>query len=238
MSVDKLTASLRAALSNLPTSTLLATQALLAEIREMVGPMLQGSADYEAHQVVPALTDAIEALGRVHALIAEAERLVNAYIARVGSADVQTSVLVRPVVAPPPAAPVRVDDLRRDLPPRVPTPNPAGKKTHGRWVDAQGRVQTTISGHDETAKAAWELLQRAGASPNRKLAVIDHVEVKVATTMIQTGQRHVDLAVNNKPCLGMFGCDSLLPVLLPEGYTVTVYGPDGYEQTFVGGQEW
>jgi hypothetical protein len=68
--------------------------------------------------------------------------------------------------------------------------------------------------------------------------VTTHVEVKVAATMIKAGQRHVALLVNNPPCIGVYGCDSVLPVLLPEGYTMTVYGPDGYEQTFVGGEEW
>lgn len=56
--------------------------------------------------------------------------------------------------------------------------------------------------------------------------------------MIQNGQRHAELVLNNRPCLGPLGCDSLLPVLLPEGYSVTVYGPDDYKTTFEGGEQW
>jgi Double-stranded DNA deaminase toxin A len=65
-----------------------------------------------------------------------------------------------------------------------------------------------------------------------------HVEVKVAVRMIQQKQRHSNIAINNLPHIGPLGYDSLLPILLPEDYSVTVYGPDGYSQTFTGGKTW
>jgi hypothetical protein len=73
---------------------------------------------------------------------------------------------------------------------------------------------------------------------NRKPVITTHVEAKVAAEMIRSGQRHTELVLNNRPCVGPLGCDSLLPVLLPEGYSVTVYGPDGYEEAFEGGEQW
>ncbi|MFC6093927.1 DddA-like double-stranded DNA deaminase toxin [Saccharothrix lopnurensis] len=38
------------------------------------------------------------------------------------------------------------------------------------------------------------------------------------------------------PGEGPFGCDSLLPAVLPDGYTLTVHGPDGYYKKFTGGK--
>jgi hypothetical protein len=73
---------------------------------------------------------------------------------------------------------------------------------------------------------------------NRKPVITTHVEAKVAAQMIQSGQQHTELVLNNQPCVGPLGCDSLLHVLLPKGYSVTVYGPDGYEETFEGGEQW
>nr|WP_245589831.1 DddA-like double-stranded DNA deaminase toxin [Amycolatopsis balhimycina] len=33
----------------------------------------------------------------------------------------------------------------------------------------------------------------------------------------------------------MFGCDTLLPVILPKGYSLTVHAPN-YRKTFTGGK--
>ncbi|HVK24412.1 MAG TPA: hypothetical protein VM677_23900 [Actinokineospora sp.] len=168
MSVDEVTATLKAALRNLPASKLGATQAVLGEVRDMMSLMLQRSADSEAHQIVEGLTHAIKALGRAQDLIAQLDQLLNAYIGQVGNPGTTPTVVARPGGPKPqrPAALIRIDDLRRGLPPPVPTPNSAGKKTHGRWIDSQGQVRAMVSGEDETAEAAWKLLQQAGVSSN------------------------------------------------------------------------
>lgn len=44
----------------------------------------------------------------------------------------------------------------------------------------------------------------------------------------------MDILINNVPCEGPYGCDSLVPVILPAGYALTVYGPN-YKKTFRGG---
>ncbi|MGW6932880.1 DddA-like double-stranded DNA deaminase toxin [Lentzea sp. NPDC054927] len=47
--------------------------------------------------------------------------------------------------------------------------------------------------------------------------------------------RHASVVINYVPCRMKWGCDNLLPVLLPEGFTLTVYGPN-YRKTFTGGK--
>lgn len=47
--------------------------------------------------------------------------------------------------------------------------------------------------------------------------------------------QHASVVINYVPCRLKWGCDNLLPVILPEGYTLTVYGPN-YRKTFTGGK--
>ncbi|MEU4806356.1 DddA-like double-stranded DNA deaminase toxin [Actinosynnema sp. NPDC023587] len=48
--------------------------------------------------------------------------------------------------------------------------------------------------------------------------------------------REVTLVLNHRPCRGAMGCDTLLPILLREGYSLTVHGPN-YRKRFTGGAE-
>lgn len=73
----------------------------------------------------------------------------------------------------------------------------------------------------------------------RPLSVARHVEVKVAAELRrrheQTGTpQHATIVQNNVPCPGAFGCPRVLPVMLPDGCSLTVYGPN-YRCTFTGG---
>ncbi|WP_156758044.1 DddA-like double-stranded DNA deaminase toxin [Actinokineospora pegani] len=67
-----------------------------------------------------------------------------------------------------------------------------------------------------------ELLAKAGLNPR-------------GTVVTQT--REAVLVINNRACEGFMGCRALLPVILPVGYTLTVYGP-GYHEVFKGGKKW
>jgi hypothetical protein len=60
------------------------------------------------------------------------------------------------------------------------------------------------------------------------------IEMKVAMQMRDRGIRHLDLVLNNVPCRGKLGCDGMLPILLPEGSSVTVHAP-GFRKTYTGG---
>jgi hypothetical protein len=93
----------------------------------------------------------------------------------------------------------RLEALRSELLPPEPKPNPENKKTRGRWVDAQGNVEKAVSGEDQQSAVAWQKPQQAGVPASRKPVITTHVEVevKVANEMIQSGQRHADLVLNN-----------------------------------------
>ncbi|MFE0020494.1 DddA-like double-stranded DNA deaminase toxin [Amycolatopsis sp. NPDC059021] len=127
-----------------------------------------------------------------------------------------------------PDEPERVTAARAALPPPV----ERGQKTHGRWF-ANGSTEPDreiVSGkHDanpddpddvsyETAQAH---LTRLGFN---RLAIASHVETRLAVRMARTELREVTVTINHVPCPGPFGCDTVLPAVLPPGKTLTVYG--------------
>lgn len=61
--------------------------------------------------------------------------------------------------------------------------------------------------------------------------------MKAAVRARRDGATHTEVVLNNVPCRGIYGCDQLLPILLPSGYSLTVHGPN-YRKTFTGGQKW
>ncbi len=70
---------------------------------------------------------------------------------------------------------------------------------------------------------------------HRRLTRASDVEMKLAAYMRNHGVRSATLLINNTPCPGPLGCDELVPVLLPEGYTLTVHGANGFAKTYRGG---
>lgn len=120
------------------------------------------------------------------------------------------------------------------LPPPVPRPNTSGQKTHGRWFDEHGQAQAITSGQDDDSAKVWETLQQLDIPVAGPPTAVSDVEQKLAVRMVQDGRRHVDVVINNLPCVGRFGCDALVPVILPAGYSLTVHGPN-YRKTYTGG---
>jgi hypothetical protein len=50
--------------------------------------------------------------------------------------------------------------------------------------------------------------------------------------------RNITVVINHRPCKGRLGCEGLVPVVLPEGYSLTVHAPN-YRKRFTGGaQPW
>lgn len=133
--------------------------------------------------------------------------------------------------------PDQVTALRRQLPePIKPAERGTGRKTHGRWIDADGTVREMVSGEDEFSSKANRYLTILGI---RKTPwTVNHVELKLAARLREqhdlTGRpQHTTLVLNNVPCPGRLGCASLLPRLLPAGCSLTVHGPN-YQRTFIG----
>jgi hypothetical protein len=59
--------------------------------------------------------------------------------------------------------------------------------------------------------------------PGRAARAAD-VEMKLAAYMAEHGVQHITVIINHSPCKGPFGCDTLVPILLPPGCTLTVHG--------------
>ncbi|WET83261.1 SCP1.201-like deaminase [Amycolatopsis sp. QT-25] len=129
-----------------------------------------------------------------------------------------------------------VERLRRQLPDPI-EPDDRGRKTHGRWVGPDGTVRETISGRDEDASLAMKQLQEKGI-PRKPLRTSD-VEMKLAARMAHEGITEATVVINNVPCEGLLSCDTLVPILLPDGSALTVHGvePDGtpYVKRYEGG---
>ncbi|AVT32940.1 hypothetical protein C6361_29650 [Plantactinospora sp. BC1] len=64
--------------------------------------------------------------------------------------------------------------------------------------------------------------------------VKSHVEGHAAALMRQNGIPNAELYINRVPCGSGNGCAAMLPHMLPEGATLRVYGPNGYDRTFTG----
>lgn len=137
----------------------------------------------------------------------------------------------------PPAIPAeRLDVLRDELPPPIKSTD-SGRKTHGRWIGPDGVAQAITSGVDDDSRAADERLRQLGI-PMRPTKASD-VEMKVAARMVRDGIGHATVLINNTPCRGRLSCDTLVPIMLPDGATLTVHGvnEDGtlFRKRYTGG---
>lgn len=129
----------------------------------------------------------------------------------------------------------RVEALRGRLPP--PVRQGTGQRTHGRWFANDGDdVAEIVSGQDAASARAWELLQATDFPEPGAPVTVTHVETKVAVTMREKGIAHATVVLNNRPCRDRYGCDTVVPVLLPEGSTLTVHAPN-YRKTYTGGMQ-
>jgi hypothetical protein len=125
------------------------------------------------------------------------------------------------------------------------------KVTAGLLFDADGEPHTFASAKDADADKALKVGRDAGVFPSSgRPYVVDHVEMKVAAAMRDSGEKAGVLVINNSegPCkrseegeVEPASCLAYLPKLLPAGATLTVWWPDPgggapHRQTFVGGQ--
>ncbi|MEU4802538.1 DddA-like double-stranded DNA deaminase toxin [Actinosynnema sp. NPDC023587] len=133
------------------------------------------------------------------------------------------------------AGAARADRLRRRLPP--PVQPGAGTKSHGWWFVDESPAEELVGGEGPDAQTAFEALRREGYPRPGMPFVSMHVEMKPAVRMIKNDIRHATLVIDNVPCGLILGCEKLLGVVLPTGFSLTVHGTDGYRRTFTGGQE-
>jgi hypothetical protein len=244
--VTELTAAVQTALGKLSTAALKQAAGFLSEAEQSLGQT--GSTQPEVQLALDSFKSAAQDVDRVQKLVGRASTMLTAYLERIGataSPDNTTSTTTPPSQPSATAAPAatapdgqrltreQAEALQADLPPPVTTMT--GQKTHGRWVDEHGQAHEIVSGKDEDAAEAARLLREKGIPQRGDVTTTADVEQKLAARMVREGRQHMDVVLNNRPCRGVFGCDTLLPVILPEGYSLTVHAPN-YKKTFSGGK--
>ncbi len=244
--VQELAAAVRAALGKLSTAKLTEAAGLLGEAVQALTQT--GSQQQEIQNAISGLGAAERGIGDVTHVVGRVNGTLTGYLERIGATtppeetDSPTSVPTQPTAtaAPATAAPdgqrltrEQAEAVQAELPPPVTTMT--GQKTHGRWVDENGQAHEIVSGRDEDAEEAAKLLREKGIPQRGDITTTADVEQKIAARMVREGRKHVDVVLNNRPCRGVFGCDTLLPVILPKGYSLTVHAPN-YRKTFTGGK--
>ncbi|MDQ3402933.1 MAG: Imm1 family immunity protein [Actinomycetota bacterium] len=101
-----------------------------------------------------------------------------------------------------------------------------------------GGPAAAVANHSESSRLLGmpgerQIRRVLGIPPNRQPTAVSHVEMKAVSRMIKARKKHIDIAINNVPRASVFGCDTLLSIMLPEKYSMTVYGPN-YRKTFKG----
>ncbi|MCP2252376.1 SCP1.201-like deaminase [Prauserella aidingensis] len=233
-------ASARAALAHASHSTV--------EVRDMYAYCLGGAHDPDAAQAPGAAAEAAEQADQQHGRLAHIEQTMRGYLDQLGA-----------TVAPPAArgsaapTPARQDDApratttpgdrvareRAELPPRVGTNDRVQQKPHGRWwTSSSDEVGAMVSGRDDTSQRVQDRLDELGI-PRRPVARASDVEMKLAAHMADRGITDATVVINHRPCVGLLGCDTLVPILLPSGSKLTVHGveSDGtpFAKTYEGG---
>jgi hypothetical protein len=141
----------------------------------------------------------------------------------------------KPFLRPPRTMKPGAAPYRPEIAERVPPLGTKGKKVTG-VLDLGGkRVTKPIdSGYGGPAQQLPK--PRRGMDGN----LVSHVEANAVATMRQNGVKEATLYINKKPCsydLGggrQGGCLNNLGRMLLPGEKLTVYGPNGYSQVFVG----
>ncbi|WP_439660120.1 DddA-like double-stranded DNA deaminase toxin [Lentzea sp. HUAS TT2] len=210
-----------------------------AELAEQARDLLSiagfGTLQADVDQACALFTRVIEGIsepeGQVSTLATVADE-IRSYLRSQGIGQ-EPGGAVQSSQPPAPRSPERVEALRDQLPP--PVQPGTGQRTHGRWFADNGdEVAAIVSGQDDASAQAWEMLRETDFPEPGAPVTVTHVETKVAVMMRQKGIQHATVVLNNRPCRDRYGCDTVVPVLLPEGSTLTVHAPN-YRKTYTGG---
>lgn len=231
---------------------LAAAEAELSEARDMWGELLQGSTDPEAHELPAVAHECIARIGELHGQLQRSEEALRVYLDNIGAGSTgassstgatpsQTRRSIGPSATPSPKLSTSdvVERERAALPPLLKPGE--GRKTHGRWwIGDGGEATSIVSGRDELSKRVDDLLRERGL--RQRITRANDAELKLAAHMVDRGIAEASVVINNRPCTGRLSCDSLLPVLLPPGSTLTVYGTEqdgsSFVKTYHGGSKW
>jgi hypothetical protein len=105
-------------------------------------------------------------------------------------------------------------------------PEYAGGKTNGIIVSGDNWMDL-VSGYDGPSA------EMPKGTPGMNGNIKSHVEAHGAATMRTMGWSDATLYINNVPCAGGNGCGMMLSRMIPEGGSLRVIGPGGYNELFV-----
>jgi hypothetical protein len=248
-------ASIRSALDRLAQArqALVRAGTLLDEADQTLAHALAGSRAPEGEQALAFLVVARADINDAHRELIEAESRAQSYLNRLGatSSAGTPAATASPTPAPtvtsgtvPTSEPTalsreRIEQLRAELPPDILPPDQRPqdeprRRTHGRWIGPDGQARPITSGEDELYAESVKAFPALGLRRGLPRRASD-VEMKLAAYIRNRGIRSAIVVINNTPCPGPYGCDELVPVLLPEGCTLTVHGPNNFTKTYRGG---
>ncbi|GAA3464328.1 SCP1.201-like deaminase [Saccharothrix longispora] len=194
----------------------------------------------DGEQVLAAFTRVVDACkGHYWPLLNEAVKAAESYAARLAAEGMPDPASTAQRPAQSPAQPSRrssarqaesddplvipnerIEALRQELPP--PVVRGSGQKTHGRWIGPDGTVRDIVSGEDSRTDLVNAQLVAKGWEDGTTRD--SDIEMKLAAHMVENEVRHATVIINNAPCKGRLSCDTLVPILLPKGATLTVHG--------------
>ncbi|ONI85874.1 hypothetical protein ALI144C_12230 [Actinosynnema sp. ALI-1.44] len=228
-------------------ATLAEVTAHVDEARSIAQGAMQGASAPEAGQVIEQHTAALDIVAMVSNHLDRVVQILEDYVKRLGpgaaAAEATRRAPPEPAAAPSspgtdfgPVPAEKIKQLREELPP--PVTSGVGSKTHGRLVVGD-KVRNLVSGKDSMSDKVISILASMG-SPGKPQRASD-VEMKTAAWQRTTGTKHATVVINHVPCKGRMGCDTLVPVILPTGYSLTVHGQytDGrtFYKKYTGGAE-
>jgi hypothetical protein len=194
----------------------------------------EGSNDADMAAATIGHEQSLDDISRSMFCITEITRLIERYLSGISGQAAGPIPQTAAVPSRRKATADEIETMRATLP--DPVRYGSGQRTFGRWRTDSGEVATFGSGVDSDSTALAEHLTRRGMPvlPQRTT----DVEMKAAMRMRSTEIRHVDLVINHIPCPAPFGCDGMVPIILPAGHTMTVHGPN-FRKTYTGGAvEW
>lgn len=213
--------------------TALQTAAELAEdAQQLLLLAAEGSLQGDIETTNAQFTEVVRGTVELHQFLGNAISGVESILHSLKLDGTPPTTTAAPQATAPPPEPVRtppesegrerIERLRRDLPP--PVRRGAGQKTHGRWLTpgtGEGNEEPIASGRDRLSALAEERLRELGV--RRVPVTTSDVEVKLAVHMTEAGITEATLVINNTVCEGRYGCDTLVPMLLPENSVLTVH---------------
>lgn len=263
--MERLTAQLHMAARNVPGEELRSAQDTIERLGATFHQVTDPSHHEDVTGVLTDLRQASQQLSAALSRAQQIANALAAFTQHVGLPPIRRTILGSASVAVPiPTAPQMIADPTPPRPPSVPVAGSVsaasvsqdrpgyalsvtevqrlkavlpvfagpGSKTHGTFVTSPGTEKPLVSGEEPVTKAI-----ASGLGLRRVATAETHVEAHAAAQMRRYTILRAALVINNDVCGGPLGCRVILPRLLPPGSALTVYGPNGFEETYHGRDE-